>query len=140
MMSNRTKRTPERQSEFLAVLSETANVSRACEIARVARRTVYEWRADDEAFRSAWDAAVEIGLSALEDEAVRRGHEGWDEPVFHKGQQCGVVRRYSDTLLIFTLKSRRREVYGERVQQDVHVTGDLAAALEAARARVRSGS
>ena len=50
----------------------------------------------------------------LEDEAIRRAREGVDEPVFYKGEHCGNVRRYSDTLLIFMLKARKPDVYRKR--------------------------
>ena len=35
------------------------------------------------------------------------------KPVFHKGEQCGVVREYSDTLMIFLLKARDPAKYRE---------------------------
>ena len=41
----------------------------------------------------------------MEAEARRRGVEGTLKPVFYKGEECGQVREYSDTLLIFLLKA-----------------------------------
>jgi len=67
-------------------------------------------------FKSTSSAAAEIGAEALEDEAVRRGHEGWGEPVFYQGQCVATVRKYSDTLLIFLLKGRKPQRYRERVE------------------------
>ena len=49
----------------------------------------------------------------LEEEARRRAYVGFDEPVFGSGGhgigtvQVGVIRKYSDTLLIFLLKGIR---------------------------------
>jgi hypothetical protein len=37
-----------------------------------------------------------------------------EEPVFYQGQVVGTTRRYSDVLAMFILKSKRREVFGER--------------------------
>ena len=37
-------------------------------------------------------------------ECDRRALEGWDEPVYRKGQVMGIVRKYSDVLLIFRMK------------------------------------
>ena len=34
--------------------------------------------------------------------------------MFYRGEKCGLVRRYSDTLLIFMLKARRREKFVDR--------------------------
>src|SRR5262245_61740375 len=110
----RTKRTPEKRAAFLAKLAEGGSVNAAVTAARIGRTMAYEWRAADADFATAWDQAVEAGTDALEDEAVRRARDGVDEPVFYQGQQCGTVRRYSDTLLIFTLKARRPEKFKER--------------------------
>jgi len=105
----------ERRAFFLEYLSETANVTESAKAAGISRRTVYFWREGDEDFAKAWDEAVELGTDALEDEAVRRGRDGVDEPVFYRGQECGSVRRYSDTLLIFMLKARRPGKFKDRL-------------------------
>ena len=55
-----------------------------------------------------------MSTQRLERVAFERAAEGWDEPVFHDGAQCGVKRKFSDTLAIFLLKARRPEVYRER--------------------------
>ncbi len=58
-----------------------------------------------------------MAIDVLEDEAHRRAVEGWDEPAgWYKGEAGGVVRRYSDTLLIFKLKGELPQKYAERVQ------------------------
>jgi len=100
----------------------TANVARACEAAGIGRTTAYEWREADEEFRRRWNKAAEIGAEALEDEAVRRAHEGWEDPVFYQGTQCATVRKYSDTLLIFLLKGRKPERYRERIEHSGKMT------------------
>ena len=46
-----------------------------------------------------------------------------EEAVYYKGQVCGTVRKYSDILLIFLLKSKRPDTY--RDHQAVDVTLDL---------------
>lgn len=112
-------RTPEKAIAFLAVLSETCNVGKACEGAGIGRATAYEWREDDPDFAEAWDKALKIGVTALEDEAHRRGFDGVDEPVFHQGSQCGTVRKYSDTLAIFLLKAHAPEKYRENSRMEL---------------------
>ncbi|AEV24612.1 hypothetical protein Dsui_0192 [Azospira oryzae PS] len=116
-MANRTIRTAKKRDAFLLALEDTANVTKACKKSRLARRSAYEWRDDDPDFARAWDEALERGTDALEDEAVRRATEGTLKPVFYKGQKCGSVREYSDTLLIFMLKARRPEKFKERTEQ-----------------------
>lgn len=115
----RTERTAKKRAAFLSSLIETGgNVSRACEESGTARQRVYEWRAADPAFATAWDEAVEAGTDELEEEARRRAYEGVDEPVFYQGEMCGTIRKYSDTLLIFLLKGRRPDKYRENVRTE----------------------
>lgn len=115
-MNGRTERTPEKEAMFLAALSETANVTASAKRAGLARTTVYEWRADNEQFKARWDAAVELGTDALEDEAMRRAKDGVTEPVHYKGERVDEIQKYSDTLTIFLLKGRRPEKYRERFE------------------------
>jgi hypothetical protein len=106
-MRGRIHRTPKDRATFLEALQNTANVSASCQIAGLPRSCVYDWRAADPEFAADWAAAIELGCDALEDEAVRRGCEGYLKPVFHRGKEVGAIREYSDTLLIFMLKARR---------------------------------
>jgi hypothetical protein len=50
---------------------------------------------------------------------LRRAKDGVPEPVFYQGQVVGETRRFSDTLAMFILKSKRRDVWGEKQQLDV---------------------
>ena len=68
---------------------------------------------------AAWDEALERGLDALEDEIMRRAKDGVGEPIYYRGAVVGETRRYSDTLAMFILKSKRREIWGERTQIDM---------------------
>jgi hypothetical protein len=107
-MATRAERTEEKRAAFLKALEENGgNITAACKTARYARQTAYEARERDETFAKAWDEAVERGIDALEDEALRRGGSGTLKPVFYQGAKCGSVREYSDTLLIFMLKAKR---------------------------------
>ncbi|WP_250533966.1 terminase [Caballeronia sp. AZ10_KS36] len=100
------KLTPEKKTAFLAVLSQTANVSAAAEAIGVARQTVYQWRENDSEFASAWAKAEMLGVEGMKDEVNRRAFAGFDEPVFYQGAMCGSVRKYSDTLAMFLIKAR----------------------------------
>jgi hypothetical protein len=118
-MANVTKVTAKKKAEFCDALAETANVTKAALATGISRREWYRTRDEDAEFRKAWDAALELGTDALEDEAVRRAHEGTLRPVFYQGQECGAIREYSDTLLIFVLKARRPEKFKERSAQEI---------------------
>lgn len=80
------KLTPEKLTAFCAALAETGIVGRACAAVGIARQTAYEWRNENMDFAARWDNALRIGITALEDEAHRRGFEGVPEPVVHQGQ------------------------------------------------------
>jgi hypothetical protein len=69
------------------------------------------------------EAAWRAGADVLIEEAQRRGQEGWDEPVHGRladgsSGVIGSVRRYSDNLLMFSIKGRRPE-YKENPKIDL---------------------
>lgn len=113
------KLTPEKLTAFCAALAETCNVGRACNAVGISRFTAYKWRKADADFAEGWDEAMKAGLLALEDEAHRRAFEGVDEPVFYKGDECGTVRKYSDTLTIFLLKAHDPDKYRESSRMEL---------------------
>lgn len=82
-------------------------------MAGVGRQTAYRTRDADESFKERWSEHVEAFADQLEQEAKRRAHDGWDEPVFYQGQQVGVVRKYSDRMLELMLKATRPAKYRE---------------------------
>ncbi len=107
-----------RKKAMLEAFAECGNVTLACEIANIGRTTHYEWLKEDEKYAKAFDNAMEQAADRLEQEARRRAVEGTTKPVFYKGEECGYIREYSDTLLIFLLKGARPEKYKERVHQE----------------------
>lgn len=131
---------------FLTALAELGVVTTAAKAADVGRRTVYHLRESDPSFAAAWDAAMEEAADVLETEARRRALEGWDEPVFGSGGtgvgtvQVGTIRRFSDTLLIFTLKGLRPEKYRERFDQKLSGALDINAAILEAHKAITGGS
>ncbi|HMB75485.1 MAG TPA: hypothetical protein VKN76_03740 [Kiloniellaceae bacterium] len=134
MTNPMTIRTPKRRARFLEVLSEHAIVGRAAAAAGASRSAFYRWRREDPDFAADWDEAVDLGISALEDEALRRALEGEETPVFHGGKQIGVTRKLSERLLIFMLKARRPEIYGDRATAPAAERRAAQAAAEAAAA------
>lgn len=140
-------RTPEKDFAFLSSLADTGNVTKSAAAVGASRSVVYEWRMADEEFAKAWDQAIRVATLGLEDEARRRAQDGVDEPVFYLGAECGTVRKYSDTLLIFLLKAhdhKYREKTGLELtglnggpvqMSDSQVAGRLAALIAVAQAR-----
>src|SRR5207249_1300280 len=100
---------------FVAALRDCGVVRYACTATGVPHTSAYRARVQDEGFRRDWAEALEEACDLLEAEAHRRAVEGVGVPVFHKGEICGHVRTYSDTLLIFLLKGYRPERFRDRV-------------------------
>ena len=101
---------------FLDGLREHANVAEACRLAEISQSLVYHDRQEDEEFATAWQDALDIGISKLEIEARRRALYGVrnDEEI-----------KYSDTLTIFLLKAHRPDVYRENISMDMRHTGNV---------------
>lgn len=126
-MTPKKERWPEK---FIAALADSGNVRAACEVAGIARKTAYGKRNTDLAFAAEWDAALEEACDTLEAEARRRAVEGVDKPVYQQGMKVGVIREYSDTLLIFLLKGNRPSKFKETVRQEL--TGKDGGAIQVA--------
>ena len=110
----RTAKKGAREAQFLAALEQTGNVSRACVLSKFPRRSAYDLRDADEAFKKAWDATLDRAADLLEEEARRRAYQGVKKPVFQGGKLVGHVQEYSDTLLIFLLKGNKPAKFGDR--------------------------
>lgn len=67
--------------------------------AGVTRRTVYRYRDEHADFAEEWDDAVAEACAALEGEAKRRGFDGYERPIYQRGQLVGYETVYSDALL-----------------------------------------
>lgn len=123
---------PKKQA-FILALSQCGSRVRACEAVKISTVAAYNWVHEDPAFAEAFKRAMEIASDRMEDEMVRRGCEGVMEPVFQGGKLVGAVRRYSDTLLIFSLKGKKPEIYGDKLRHEGSI--DLIARLRAGRER-----
>lgn len=111
------KDTPAMRKAFLDWLRLGVTPSRAARECELGGRTVWDWRYKDPEFEEQWKAAAQEGIDRLEDEAVRRGVEGTDRPVFQQGECVGFVREYSDDLLKFVLSARDPGKFSRGAQQ-----------------------
>lgn len=98
-------------SRFIRALGDLGSPAAAAREAEINVRTAYARRRQNEAFREAWDEAIDRCTDLMEAEAKRRAVDGWDDPVYSGGQRIGMIRRYSDQLLMFLLKANRPEKY-----------------------------
>jgi hypothetical protein len=126
------------QNAFLDAYKEMGNISRASTASNIDRRSHYRWLENDEAYAENFAEAEKEAIEKLEAEARRRASEGYEEPVFYKGEVCGTVRKYSDVLLMFLLKGLKPDMYKDRTHTEIsgNVTIGLAEKLRTARERV----
>lgn len=107
----------------IAHLRETGQKTLSCELAGMKYDQVVNvirerWEAGDKEWRELWDNAYIAFCEGLETESVRRGRDGWEEPVFYKGDDVGTIRRFSDRQLELQLKRHMRDQYSENVRHD----------------------
>lgn len=128
---------------FLEALRNMPVIRHACDASGVSRTTAWRARETDEAFAKAWDDALADGVDRVEQAAMLRAVDGWEEPVIDKGRLAWryerfvddngqeqyrpvldangqpvplTVRKHSDALLALILKGRRKEVYADRTE------------------------
>jgi hypothetical protein len=124
---------------FLAAFKLTASITKAAAAAKCERGLHYRWLAEDPTYAAKFEDAKEEAAQTLEDEAIRRAHEGVSEPLVYQGsfgysrkwskkkkdwvygRKPLVIQKYSDALMIFLLKGFRPDKYRER--GSVEVTG-----------------
>jgi hypothetical protein len=104
----------ERKQLFLTALRSGESVLGACALVGVSNRTAYNHRDRDPCFARDWGLAVRMHRAPLELAAYRRGVEGIEEPVYHRGKQVGTRRLYSDALLKLLLAGEKPRKYGRR--------------------------
>ena len=126
------------QEAFLEALRQGASVTDATAMSGITIKYPYERRRRDAAFRRAWNEATEIGTRMLVQEAQRRAFHGVEEPVFYKGVQCGVVRKYSDPLLMFLIKKRDPSYRESAVAGGTNVTINLFERVEVLTEQLRT--
>ncbi len=120
--------TPERQLDFIEALAETGCVDQAARIAGMSVQSAYRMRrrADAQAFRLAWEAALDHAISRLSHAAISRAIHGTPRPVFYQGEQVGEWRHFDERLTMFMLRLRDPVRYGQwrdRLEAQQHEDG-----------------
>lgn len=99
---------PDRQLAFIEALAGCGCVDEAAKSVGMSRTSAYtlRQRADAQAFRLAWDAALDTAVGRLADAAMARAINGVAVPIFHKGEQVGERRHHDERLTMFLLRYR----------------------------------
>jgi len=114
--------TSKKKAEFIEALAQGVTVVSAAEAVDMSRSGAYKLRENDPDFADAWAEAYAASTELLEAEAFQRAM-GREEVVgVDKDGQPVVVKKYSDILLMFLLKSRRPEKYRERMDVNIDTT------------------
>src|SRR5678815_3890434 len=87
------------QRKFLASYAMCGSITRAARWAKIDRQTHHAWLKNDPGYPERFEEAKSMALTALEDEMIRRGHEGLRKAVRYKGKVVGYETEYSDRLL-----------------------------------------
>lgn len=74
------------QNAFIAAFRACANISKSADAVRIDRCLHYRWLRDDPEYTAAFQQAVTEASQFLEDQAVERATEGWQEPVIYQGR------------------------------------------------------
>ena len=98
------KKEQRKKEQFLVAYREHGTIGYACEESGVSRKFIRGQIDNDPIFAEACVEAVEHGIDELEAIAKKRAIDS------------------SDTLLIFLLKSKRRDVFGDRLQVGIEST------------------
>jgi hypothetical protein len=101
--------------KFLGYLSETPNLREAALKAHLHPPDVFRQIYTNKAWEAQFRAAYKYVIVTLEDEAIRRAVKGVEKPVFYKDKQIGTEIKYSDSLLMFLLKSFDNTRFGDRI-------------------------
>ncbi len=119
---------------FLRAYVETGGrIAKAAQAAGVSRFTHYRKLESSAEYRKAFEIAQQQAVDLLEEEAVRRAHEGVAKPVVYQGaftypmlrdkvtgqytersEEPLAIREYSDSLLMFLLRGAKPQKYRER--------------------------
>ena len=104
---------------FLESYANLGIIRSACEEAGIVRSTVDNWRKVDPDFAARMLQARQEATDRLEREALRRGVEGVEKPVYQGGVEVGAIREYSDPLLMLMLKANDPKRYRENIRAEV---------------------
>ncbi len=126
-----------KQAAFLtAYVTLGGRICRAARAARINRTMHYRWMKADANYKELFREAELQAADVLEAEAKRRALDGWYEPVYYQGEECGRVLRFSDGLMQTLLKGAKPDKYRERHEVEHTGTVNVIERLAAGRKRV----
>lgn len=121
---------PDKQTEFIERLADCGCVEEAARSVGMSRNSAYALRRriDAQAFRLAWDAAMDAAVARLNDAAMARAIKGVPVPIFHGAEQVGERRHFDERLTMFLLRYRDPTRFGkwqDRMEVRQHSEGPV---------------
>lgn len=113
---------------WIAEFVKTGRQDKACKVSGIPRQTVYKRTRQDVEFGKLVQEVRDMTMDSLEDEAIRRARDGWNEPQYFKGELQGYVRKYDSGLLTFMLTNGRPDKYRPKKEAEQGSGGGPAAA------------
>ncbi len=109
-------RTAVRMEAFLTAYRATCNITKSAGLAGCDARRHYSWLEKCPSYKAAFEAAKPQAAEALEDRVKEGAFDGWKEPIFFRGAQCGEVTRFDLGGRQMLLRGAMREKYGSKVE------------------------
>ena len=106
----------EKMKAFLQEYAVTCSVVIAADQSGVGRSTHYWWLKHAPKYAATFERTRQMLGDYIEDSAIDRAVEGWLEPIYYQGSQCGTVRRYDGGLMQLLLRGFKPEKYGHRAE------------------------
>lgn len=111
------------KKRFIQEYGATLSIPRACKNLGLHPEQVYRERRADSDFDKAIKKQKSYNIDTLKSEAVRRGYEGVDRAVYHKGVVVGYEKEYSDRMLVRLIEANDPN-WRMRGNQPLNVSGD----------------
>ncbi len=127
MMDARSKAEAIQIALYLTFLEETGRPATARRCVPVTNYMVDAWREKIDHFTDLEGEALEGFKAKLHDEAIKRAVDGWDEPVFYKGEVAGYIQRKSDRILELMMKGHMPETFGDKLAVDQRISAGVLA-------------
>jgi hypothetical protein len=102
--------TKEKERQFLEVLSETCNVTRACEAVGMSTNGAYKRRRKNAAFRAAWVETISAAYQRLELVLLDRTFNGTEKVIERHDGTEDRMREYPNGLGLSLLKMHRSTI------------------------------
>jgi len=104
-----------RQMRYLTALAEEGTIAAGLKRAAITRARLFEWREHIPNWDLREQQSKDDFADRVEQEAIRRGVEGVEVPVYQAGKLIGYRTEYSDPLLILVLRAVRPDRYREKL-------------------------